>query len=145
MWPDRRRFLLAIVFTLAPLPVTAHHSSAAFDDKTETVLDGVVTKYEWANPHVYLYLRVRASADVWEIEGGPVALMRRLGWSRETLASGEHALVTVNPAKAAARKGLLVAVRKDDGTTFNKQEFVAAASTPPPAPHGLVGVWGTEL
>ena len=39
-------------------PTWAHHSAAAFDATKTVSLEGVVTRYEWANPHVYLWLAV---------------------------------------------------------------------------------------
>ena len=43
----------------AVAPLWAHHSIAAeYDDKKPITLRGTVTRFEWTNPHVYLYLDV---------------------------------------------------------------------------------------
>src|SRR5262245_57051219 len=73
-------------------PAMAHHSMAAFDTTQTVSLEGVVTRFEWANPHVYIWLSA-ADADgktvEWEVEGQPPSMLRRLGWSRETLTVGD--------------------------------------------------------
>ena len=38
----------------------AHHSFAAeFDGEKKITLTGIVTKVEWTNPHVWVYLNVK--------------------------------------------------------------------------------------
>ena len=53
------RFLtgLLVVFLVAPLPSLAHHSFAAEFDSTKPVtVKGAVTKVEWTNPHIWIYV-----------------------------------------------------------------------------------------
>jgi len=56
-------------------PLSAHHSFAAEFDASKTVtLTGTVTKLEWANPHIWVYLDVKdaqGSLQHWQCEGGP--------------------------------------------------------------------------
>src|SRR5262249_55286244 len=52
---------LGLVLALAFVkPVVAHHSFAAeFDANKMVTLQGAVTKVEWANPHIWIYLEVK--------------------------------------------------------------------------------------
>jgi hypothetical protein len=48
---------------IAAAPALAHHSLFAVFDEGQTVtLNGIVSKVEWVNPHVYLYLDVPDAA-----------------------------------------------------------------------------------
>ena len=84
--------VVALVLAGLVSPVLAHHSFAAEFDATKPVqMEGVVTKVEWMNPHVYFYVDVTdATGKVvnWACEmGGPNALQRQ-GWNRNTLKLG---------------------------------------------------------
>lgn len=77
----------------------AHHSFAAEFDADKTVLlNGIVTKVEWTNPHVWVYMNVKDPASGqtvnWGVEFGPPHLLQRRGWRRDTLSIGT--LVTVD-------------------------------------------------
>ena len=52
-------FGLAAGLFLISLPLAAHHSRAIYDQQRTVTLEGVVTKYVWTNPHVYLYVETR--------------------------------------------------------------------------------------
>ena len=86
----KRLFLLsAAILMTASLPLSAHHSFAAeYDQKQPVTLQGVVTKLDWMNPHVYFYVDVTDSGGKvthWACEAGnPNALARR-GWKKNSL------------------------------------------------------------
>jgi hypothetical protein len=73
----------------------AHHSfSAEFDADKPVSIEGIVTKVDWANPHVWLYVNVKdpATGQVanWGAELGPPHGLQRSGWQRTTLKIGEQ-------------------------------------------------------
>lgn len=76
----------------------AHHSFAAEFDADKTVLlNGIVTKVEWTNPHVWVYMNVKDPATGqtanWGVEFGPPHLLQRRGWRRDTLSIGTQVTV----------------------------------------------------
>jgi hypothetical protein len=83
---------------LAPLmPLLAHHSfSAEFDGTKAVQLKGVVTKLDWANPHVYFYVDVKddkGNIVNWGCETGGPGGLRRAGWTRESMKPGDQVTV----------------------------------------------------
>ena len=85
------------------LPASAHHSfPAQYDIAKPITLTGKVTKVEWTNPHIFIYIDVpneKTGADVnWALEmGGPNALLR-LGWKRDSLKTDD--LITIEGSLA---------------------------------------------
>jgi hypothetical protein len=131
----------------------AHHSAAAYDVAQTVALDGVVTRYEWKNPHVYIWLAVPGADGgtvEWEVEGQPPAVLRRIGWSQDTFKIGDRLEATGNPARNAQRKSLLlVSLRRADTTLYDNATMMTALTASATAPRagadGIAGVWVTLL
>jgi hypothetical protein len=86
-------FSIAVFLVLAAaIPIVAHHSFAAvFDDTKPVKLQGTVTKLEWMNPHIWIYIEVKNSSGAavkWQCEGGNPNTLLRQGWTRESLSVG---------------------------------------------------------
>ena len=95
---------LLLVPVMIPLPLLAHHSFAAvFYDKKPVTLQGTVTKLEWMNPHIWVYVDVKNGNNTvkWQCEGGNPNTLVRQGWSRDTLKAG----ITVDIEGWLARDG----------------------------------------
>ena len=103
-----RALLLIAGLAAAAVPALAHHSLFAVFDEGQTVtLKGVVSKVEWVNPHVYLYLDVADAAGkltTWSVETFPPSTLRRAGLTREKLGLGQH--ITLVGYKARNGKDL---------------------------------------
>jgi hypothetical protein len=78
----------------AALPLVAHHSFAAeFDSAKAVSLQGVVTKLDWMNPHIWIYLDTKDDSGAvahWQCEGGPPNTLTRNGWNRDSLKIGDQ-------------------------------------------------------
>lgn len=110
--------------------VSAHHSPAPFDIEQTITVEGVVTGFLWANPHVYIDLEVErgdGNADIWEIEGGWPASLVSLGWSRETLSVGDTVKVMGNPGRRPGSHIMLGTAVEAGGRTL---VFNAAPGSP---------------
>jgi hypothetical protein len=102
---SRLGFLAAMTLLLAfASPSWAHHSvSGQFDTTKPIVLKGVVSKVDWMNPHVYIYLDVKeqdGSVTTWALSSLPTAMMRKAGLSKETLIGAPGETVTINAVPA---------------------------------------------
>ena len=137
--------LITAVLFVAP-PALAHHSRAAFDLTTTVSLQGTVSSYVWANPHVYMSVETRDNSGQlveWLVEADPTPLMARNGWTATTLNLGDPVSLLANPDKNAQRNhALLVSLNKSDGVLLARRadgrpSTVSAVS--------LSGVWGPLL
>ena len=103
-----RALLLIAGLAAAVVPAFAHHSLFAVFDEGQTVtLKGMVSKVEWVNPHVYLYLDVADPAGkvtTWSVETFPPSTLRRAGLTREKLGLGQN--ITLIGYKARNGKDL---------------------------------------
>jgi hypothetical protein len=91
-----------LIAAAAALPASAHHSAALFDTSKQVAIEGVVTKYDWRNPHVYMSIRTSdptgAAVDQ-EIEAGASSVLLPLGLKPDSVAVGERVTVRGNPSK----------------------------------------------
>jgi hypothetical protein len=98
------KFVLAGSMTLAVAPpLLAHHSAAAYDTQKEVKVTGTVVQYRYANPHVYLTLQVKkddGSTATMEVEAGAAAVLNGLGFTKDSIKSGEVVTIVGNPARA---------------------------------------------
>ena len=112
------------------LPVAAHHSFAAEYDSTKKIeLKGVVTKFEWTNPHAHFYIDVTdpsGKVEHWNLELASPNMMQRNGWTRHSLKEGDVVVVVASQAKDGTATASAQTIQKSDGT---KLTFMAA---PPP-------------
>jgi hypothetical protein len=104
-----------------------HHSAAIFDRQSVVAFQGTVTRFNWTNPHVYIYVETLDDAGgviEWEIETDATPILTRSGWTRNSFAPGEQITVRANPDKNAQRRhALLVSASKSDGATFTARSY----------------------
>jgi len=87
----------------------AHHSfSAEYDEKKVITVKGVVTKFEWMNPHVRFYVDVKdqnGTVTNWDFELMSPNTLRRAGWNSHALNVGDEVTVTAYVAKDGSKRG----------------------------------------
>ena len=82
----------------------AHHSpSAIFDMSKKFTLTGTITKIDWVNPHIVVYMEAKGEGgkvEAWSFESNPQAWFRRVGVSRADFAKALGQTVTVEGVRA---------------------------------------------
>jgi hypothetical protein len=91
-------------------PALGHHSlNQQFDLMRSITLRGIVTRVDWANPHVRLYLDTNepGSSDVshWELEMSSPNLLLLQGIKIDNLRRGDRITVTAYPARDGSNLG----------------------------------------
>jgi hypothetical protein len=91
------RVALACGALIAALPLAAHHElRAEFDEHKPVSLRGIVTRFDWNNPHAFLYVDVKdASGEIvnWAVEWASPLDLRTAGWSKDAVKVGDSVTV----------------------------------------------------
>ena len=89
------------IFGLSLVAAQAHHSTAGYDLIHGTIISGVVTRFDWENPHTQLSLDVatEGEAEHWSIEMESPVILSRLGWMKDSLKPGDRISVIGSRAK----------------------------------------------
>src|SRR5687768_11938892 len=115
---------LVIAAVAAVRPSLAHHSVAGqFDTQKTVTLVGVVSKVDWMNPHIYVYLDVKdegGKVTTWQLETVPTAMARKAGLTKAMLiGNGEPVSVYAFPARDGTRSlGYIIKITYPDGRFF---------------------------
>jgi hypothetical protein len=122
--------------------VSAHHSPAAFDINSQITIQGTVSRLDWTNPHVYIYVNGESASGKpaeWMIETDPVPILNRSGWRREMLAVGSPVTVRANPDRNPQRNhAILLSIALRDGVVLTPRAAVATSAAKATS---LAGVW----
>lgn len=101
----------------------AHHSTAEYDMSSIASVKGTVTKFEWTNPHAYIYIEAKDDKGAtisWTAELASLGMLARVNWKRDTVKPGDEITIVGN----RARDGRLV-MRLDKIVFSNGQELSA--------------------
>jgi hypothetical protein len=116
--------ILAISILLAAAgSAWAHHStSAVFDMGKKVQVTGTLTKVEWINPHISIFVDAKGDKGVeaWHFEGSPPAWFRRVGVNKNDIAKATGQMITVDGVKAkdGTLYGYLQKITFADGNTL---------------------------
>jgi len=109
--------LAAIAVLVAP--TLAHHSMVMFDTSKEILIKGKVVRFEWKNPHMYLFVEtVGEDGKKQVIQGEGLAVTQALvdGLHQKDLPVGAMVVVRANPNKTGPGKTVrLLDVTTQDG------------------------------
>ena len=123
------------LFSLAA-PVVAHHGfDTEYDAKKKISLAGAVTKVEWTNPHMHVYIDVTdASGKVvnWNLEMSSPNTVQRQGWGRNSLMPGDKVVFEGYSGLVVETRGALSKIAK--AATPDKPLFIQGGPEAPGFP-----------
>ena len=124
------------------MPLAHHSVSGQFDLLKTTTLKGVISRLDWINPHIYVYLDVseaNGAKNTWTLETFPPSQMKRVGLTKELIMgqSGEVVTISIRPARdGSQRLGYIERITYQDGhfnqLSSNEEEQLRRRGGPPP-------------
>src|SRR5580698_4641233 len=133
-------FSLLALAIAASVPAFAHHSLAAeYDDKKPVTLKGTVTKFDWTNPHVFVFLDVGDAAlnfTSWAVEFPSRIELKRDGWTQEAIHIGDVVTVDASLARDGSKQANAKVVTLANGKKLNADPapFLKISEAGKPAP-----------
>ena len=122
MLPRRLSALMAVgslcCLLLTSVQVLAHHSTAMYNMATPVTVTGTVKKFEWTNPHAFVFLEVKdekGQTVEWEVEMMSLNHLRGYGWVRNTVKPGDVISCTGGAAKSGAPSMISSFMKLADG------------------------------
>jgi hypothetical protein len=109
---------VAIVGLVTSVLAGAHHSTAMYDTANPVTINGVVKKFEWTNPHAFIYLEVKddkGNTVEWEVEMMSLNHLRGYGWTSKTVKAGDVISCTGSPARSGAPSMIANRMKLGDG------------------------------
>ena len=102
-------FLFAASALVGSSAASAHHGFTHYDMKKTITLTGVITAFEWSNPHCLVYVDVMGDDNQvqhWTLEMASTFAMSRRGWNKDTIKRGDQAVIETHPAENGAPVGI---------------------------------------
>ncbi len=117
-----RTLILAAALAIpAAAPSFAHHSTAMYDMAHPVTVTGVVKRFDWTNPHAYIYLDVKdeqGKAVEWTVEMMSLNHLKSYGWTHSTIKPGDTISCTGGAAKSGVPAMIASLIKLADGRSI---------------------------
>jgi len=115
------RIAAFVIALLIAVPVLAHHANSAYDRERTISVTGVVTRWQFINPHAGIFLNVtddQGHVTEWAGEFQSIQdLYRSLGWNKDTFKPGDEITIFGNPDRREGHPSMWTSlVVMPDGT-----------------------------
>ena len=116
-----RIFLAVVLAVIVGGSTWAHHNmSALFDFSQRFTRTGTLTKIDWRNPHIYVFVDVKneqGQVETWSYEGPPPGFFRTRDIGKVDFENSMSKSVTVEASRArdGSRSGLIREIHLSDG------------------------------
>ena len=111
---------LILAFAAVAVPLFAHHGfQAEYEGKKLVYVTGTLTKLEWENPHIYIYVDAKdadGKVTSWQFEGDSPNVVKRAGTQRQDILSniGKTVTLRASPAKDGSSRGAAETIKFSD-------------------------------
>src|SRR5215472_9595840 len=108
------------VLMLSAAGASSHHSfSPVYDEKRLITVVGVVTQFRFVNPHAMMFMDVTddsGKVTKWTVEFAGRLNLSNVGWTEQSIKSGERVTVTGNPTHTGSERLYFRKLVHADGT-----------------------------
>ena len=135
---------ITIALVLAVTPLHAHHSDAGLDMESIVAFEGTVNEFVFRNPHTYVSVQSldeSGEAVDWDLQLGPVNILSRRGWRRDTLQPGDRVTVRAHVAMDGRPYGVIESIDKPGGLGLVTSSGAAQAQ---PTTATIAGNWMSD-
>ena len=113
------RWLLSVSLLLLFVTTSfSHHSfSAVYDGTKQTTVTGVVTQFRFVNPMMSMHVTDESGEVIkWTVEFSGRLNLSNVGWTADSIKSGERVTVTGNPTHTGSDRMFFRKLVRADGT-----------------------------
>ena len=124
-----RAIAIAALLLLLTAPVRAHHSFAMFDMSKTVSYKGTIKEVQWTNPHVWVELVVTENGAPVSLsfEGAAIAVLKRVGWTKDSVKAGDVVTVVGHPYKNGKPGGSIDHLILADGRKIGTGDAIPGA------------------
>jgi hypothetical protein len=101
---SRRTLVVTVVaaMLLTGSAIAHHNMTAIFDLQNKVALNGKLTKLDWRNPHIYMYVDVTVDGKVqsWSLEGPAPVFFRSRDITKDDVAAAVGQQITAEGSRA---------------------------------------------
>ncbi len=116
------KILFVLLATLVSLSALAHHNyRLRYDYESVITLTGVVTEFDWRNPHVRIFMDVEdenGNVTNWIMPTGAPGVLNRIGVTPDTLQPGDTLVVSGGPSRNGSSEMRARSMTLEDGSWF---------------------------
>jgi hypothetical protein len=98
-------FIGAAGLLLVSGQVSAHHGRSNYEVTSTLTVKGIVTDFEWSNPHAVIHLDATdegGKVEKWMAETNSPTTLSRQGWTRHTVKPGDQVTLVGHRVKGGA-------------------------------------------
>ncbi len=120
--------LLGLAMLVPGVALFAHHSpSAIFNMKQKVTIKGTLTKVDWVNPHIVVFMDAKGddgNVVNWKFESNPPRWFTKVGVTRADFASSVGQMVSVEVVTAidGSKYGYLQKITFPNGNQISLEE-----------------------
>jgi hypothetical protein len=96
--------MFILLLTLAPVTF-AHHGTANYDTSKSITVKGVVTGFDFINPHVQIFWEAKDDSGTmqkWQGELTSPNRLTRVGWTKSSIKPGDTITISGYPTKSGS-------------------------------------------